>query len=254
MHFLTFAEDIPQLVVSRVLFLGFPLPIDEAECITDNPAIHMAFRGLTVSLLYKLFATYLSPISEKGLSMVMSSLICDLWSTYRIYFSTKGSPSLYMHTCCNYTVASHIMNYVLLKGFPPWLYQFIPVCFLWHKIWGDLVTEDTTIFTVFSVQILLSADGALLVPGCPTMVTFPSARNPLMCNEVWAATEGLCTVTIPTGFFSCMISLECDELWLLEKWFSKLSVPTCFSLACSIPLWYTRHDKWEKALPQSEHP
>lgn len=78
MHFLTFAEDIPQLVVSRVLFLGFPLPIDEAECITDNPAIHMAFRGLTVSLLCKLSATYLSPISEKGLSVVMSSLICDL--------------------------------------------------------------------------------------------------------------------------------------------------------------------------------
>lgn len=105
-----------------------------------------------------------------------------------------------------------------------------------------------------SVQILLSAEGAYLPPSCPTRVMFSSSRGLSLWDGVWVATEGICTVTTLTGFFLCTISLGRDGLRCFEKGFSNLTESPRFSLACSIPLWYTRHDKWEKAFPQSLQP
>ena len=133
-----------------------------------------------------------------------------------------------------------------------WVYSCVSfVTKIWHN-WPLRVLPHSLGFS--SVRILLPAEGAYLPPSCPTRGMFLSSRGLLLWDGVWTATEGICTVTTLTGLFLCTISLGCDGLRCFEKASSNLTESPRFSLACSIPLWYTRHDKWEKAFPQSLQP
>lgn len=84
-----------------------------------------------------------------------------------------------------------------------------------------------------------------LAAGCSIRTTFPPARSPLICNDVWGVTEGICTVTILTGF-PCKSSLVSKKL---GPFVHLPTESTCFSLVCVL-LCLASVAVGEKALPR----